>query len=62
MCGILALIICKNKKFTDDIIENNNEHLGDKGYNGIDQLQVVVDELADDSWKLGHKNKSEPNI
>ena len=56
------LLISEDKKFTEDIVQNDNHKLGSKCFDGIDSRTIHVDKLTNDFWILGHKDGSHQEI
>ena len=52
----MLLLISEDKKFAEDIVQNDNHKLGGKGFDGINCRPIHIDELTDNLWILGYKD------
>ena len=53
----LFCLVFKDKNLAEDIVENDNQHLSNQGFNGVDHLNIVVDELTDNLREASDKDK-----
>ena len=56
------LFISEDKKFAEDIVQNDNHNLGSKRFDGIDSRTIHIDKLTNDLRILGHKDGSHQEI
>ena len=56
------LLISEDKKFTENIVQNDYHKLGGKGFDGIDSRPIHINEMTDDLWILGYKDGSHQEV
>ena len=54
---LLFCLIFKDKNFAKDVIENDNQYLSHQSFNGVDHLNIVVDELTNNLREASDKDK-----
>ena len=53
------VLILKDKEFAENVVENNNKQLSDKGFNGVDHFDIMINKLADNLREASHKDKGQ---
>ena len=53
------VLFLKDKEFAENVVENNNKHLSDKGFNGVDHFDIMINKLADNLREARHKDKGQ---
>ena len=53
------VLFLKDKEFAENVVENDNKHLSDKGLNGVDHFDIMINKLADNLREASHKDKGQ---